>query len=121
MSRVSVTVSEIFACRTSMSFFCNSDKAYNLGWGGVVYLALPAADPDRCRRCLWTIIAEKGAWRECRAEHWAQLEEGRHNCLACLDSVVVDTQDAHPLYAKVAYPQHTLKKMLQSACLPLPR
>ncbi|EIE27209.1 hypothetical protein COCSUDRAFT_11485, partial [Coccomyxa subellipsoidea C-169] len=36
-----------------------------------------------------------------RAEHWAQLEEGRHICLACLDSIVVDTQDAQPLYAKI--------------------
>lgn len=43
MSRDLVTVSDIFACGTSMSFFCNSDKAYNLGWGGVVYLALPVA------------------------------------------------------------------------------
>jgi hypothetical protein len=32
---------------------------------------------------------------------WVQLPDGRHLCLACLESIVVDTQDAQPLYNKV--------------------
>ncbi|KAK9790731.1 hypothetical protein WJX73_001972 [Symbiochloris irregularis] len=32
---------------------------------------------------------------------WVEVQKGRHLCLDCLDSVVVDTQDAQPLYNKV--------------------
>lgn len=34
-------------------------------------------------------------------EAWVEIQKGRHLCLDCLDSVVVDTQDAQPLYNKV--------------------
>ena len=46
-----------------------------------------------------------GCGRLCpRPEAWPEVEPGRHICLACLDSVVVDTQDAQPLYSKVSCP-----------------
>ena len=37
-----------------------------------------------------------------RKEHdqWVELKDGRELCLSCINSVVVDTQDAQPLYSK---------------------
>lgn len=34
---------------------------------------------------------------------WVQIQKGRHLCLDCLESVVVDTHDAQPLYNKVEF------------------
>ena len=56
----------------------------------------PAHSTDGTARCC-------GCGRLCpRAESWPEVEQGRNLCLACLDSVVVDTQDAQPLYSKVS-------------------
>lgn len=32
---------------------------------------------------------------------WARLSDGRQLCLQCLDSIVVDTRDAQPLFDEV--------------------
>ena len=48
---------------------------------------------------------------------WVEVQKGRHLCLDCLDSVVVDTQDAQPLYNKVGtlMPGPALARKLTSA------
>ncbi|CAL8462861.1 g2395 [Coccomyxa elongata] len=71
---------------------------------GVVYMthdfwkdqkSCPAHQEDGTLRCT-------ACQRLCpREEQWAQLEEGRHLCHGCLDTIVVDTQDAQPLYTKI--------------------
>lgn len=40
------------------------------------------------------------------AEEWVGLQDGRQLCLECLDTLVVDTKDAQPLYGEVctSYP-----------------
>lgn len=35
------------------------------------------------------------------AEEWVSLQDGRQLCLECLDTLVVDTKDAQPLYDEV--------------------
>lgn len=35
------------------------------------------------------------------AEEWVTLQDGRQLCLECLDTLVVDTKDAQPLYEEV--------------------
>ncbi|WIA18924.1 hypothetical protein OEZ85_003595 [Tetradesmus obliquus] len=35
------------------------------------------------------------------ADEWASLQDGRHLCLECLDTLVVDTKDAQPLYDEI--------------------
>lgn len=35
------------------------------------------------------------------SKSWVKLPDGRYSCLACLESMVVDTQEAQPLYSKV--------------------
>lgn len=36
-------------------------------------------------------------------EEWVGLQDGRLLCLDCLDTLVVDTKDAQPLYDEVRY------------------
>lgn len=36
-----------------------------------------------------------------QSEEWVGLQDGRHLCLACLDTLVIDTKDAQPLYDEV--------------------
>lgn len=41
------------------------------------------------------------------------LQDGRHSCLTCVDSIVVDTADCQPLYQDVLY-------FFESLSMPLP-
>eukprot|EP00882_Tetradesmus_deserticola_P008575 GHRQ01009043.1.p1 GENE.GHRQ01009043.1~~GHRQ01009043.1.p1 ORF type:complete len:380 (+),score=110.79 GHRQ01009043.1:620-1759(+) len=36
-----------------------------------------------------------------QADEWASLQDGRHLCLECLDTLVVDSKDAQPLYDEI--------------------
>ena len=40
-----------------------------------------------------------------RGEQWVEIQKGgRHLCLDCLESIVVDSADAQPLYSRVRAP-----------------
>lgn len=34
-------------------------------------------------------------------EEWVSLQDGRHLCLQCLDTLIIDTKEAQPLYDEV--------------------
>lgn len=42
-----------------------------------------------------------GLQRSSSGKSWVRLPDGRYSCLACLESMVVDTEEAQPLYSKV--------------------
>lgn len=55
------------------------------------------------------------------SEEWVSLQDGRQLCLECLDTMVVDTKDAAPLYDEVckglAVPSHP-RSGIPRWCLP---
>jgi len=50
---------------------------------------------------------------QARGEEYVALQDGRHSCLTCVDSIVVDTADCQPLYQDVLY-------FFESLSMPLP-
>ena len=45
-------------------------------------------------------------------QQWVQVstEGSRHLCLDCVSSIVVDTNDAQPLYSEVGHPVGTVRR-----------
>lgn len=43
-----------------------------------------------------------------RSDDWIGLQDGRQLCLDCLDTIVVDTKDAQPLYDEVLQFYHSM-------------
>eukprot|EP00884_Botryococcus_braunii_P000692 jgi/Botrbrau1/10623/Bobra.154_1s0013.1 len=73
----------------------------NRFWKDQVYCEEHQADGTPCCCACERLEPRRESKGLTNNKSWVQLPDGRHICLACLESIVVDTDDAQPLYNKV--------------------